>query len=192
MKVASEVAAWLRKLDATSAALFILVVAAVALFRLPEIKNSIAAQEHTSWIGLFEPIGWGAVVLTLKVLGMQTAVRLRKALSPKHRFRQLARQADALAAALSNGGNYYPHLFSFEGELPSLEPRDPRPQLVAAIATFKADLNQLGVRRTPANKDINGWKNAVPELKARMRVGDLASAQSHDWTTDCATAANRR
>jgi len=191
MKVISELASWFRKLDATSASLFTLVFAAVALFRFPEIKSAVAAQEPTWWwLGLVEPVGWAAIAVALRVLGVQTVVvRLRMALSPKYRFRQLAPHADALAAELSDGRNYYPFFFSLEEEeLPSLSPRNARPQLETAIATFKADLDALGVRRTPPINDVNGWKRAVPELKARMRVGALAFSRNHDWTCHGAVA----
>ena len=95
-KVISELASWFRKLDATSASLFILVFAAVALLRSPEIKSAVAAQEPTWWPELVEPAGWAAIAVALRVLGVQAAVvRLRVALSPKYRFRRLAPHADA-------------------------------------------------------------------------------------------------
>ena len=169
MKVFSELASWFRTLDATSAALFILVFAAGTLFRSPEIKRAVAAQESGWWLELVEPVAGAAIAVALKVLGGTPVVRLRLALSPTYRFRQLARRADTLAAALSNDRNYYPGWVDFEEGLPSLPPpRRARAQLETEIATFKSDLDVLDVRRTPPINDADGWNRAVPELKALM------------------------
>ena len=158
-KVISELASWFRKLDATSASLFILVFAAVALLRSPEIKSAVAAQELTWWPELVEPVGWAAIAVALRVLGVQAVVRLRVALSPKYRFRRLARRADALAVWLSNDGNY-----RRDPDLSALPPRRrASTRLETAIAAFKADLNALGVCRTPPIEYCTpGRYHAVP------------------------------
>ena len=178
-KVISELASWFRKLDATSASLFILVFAAVALLRSPEIKSAVAAQELTWWPELVEPVGWAAIAVALRVLGVQAVVRLRVALSPKYRFRRLAPDADALAVGLSNDGNY-----RRDPDLSALPPRRrASTRLETAIAAFKADLNALGVCRTPPIDDVDGWNRAVPGLRALMTVGALPGARDLDWTS---------
>ena len=177
MKTVLDVAAWFRTLDPTSAWLFILVFVSVALLRFPEIESAVAAQEPRLWLELVEPVAWATMAVALKVLGVPAVVRLRVALSPTYRFRQLEQRACALAIELSNGGNYSPIL------LLGVDPQA-TPHLETMIAAFKADLDVQGVCRTPPIQDIDGWNRAVPGLRALMRVGALSDASSHDWTAD--------
>ena len=92
---------------------------------------------------------------------MPKAVRLWVALSPTCRFRRLAPHADALAIGLSDRGNYRP-----DYDLSSLRPRRrATTRLETVIAMFKANLNALGVCRTPPIDDVDGWQRAVPRLR---------------------------
>ena len=174
-----DIASWLlRTLDAPSAWLFMAVFAAGTLCRFPEIESGVAAQKPGWWLELVEPFAWATIAVALRVLGVPIAVRLWVALSPTYRFRQLARRADELAAELSDGGNYYPVFVV--GEVIG---GGGTPQLEVVIAAFKADLSALGVRRTPPINDVDGWKRAVPRLRALMSLGALSDARNDDWTS---------
>ena len=182
LKTVSDVASWLLRtllVDATSAWLFTAVFAAGTLLRLPEIESRLDAQKPGWWLELVEPAAWATITVALRVLGVPTAVRLWVALSPTYRFRQLARRADALAAWLSDDGNY-----RRDPDLSALPPRRrATTRLETVIAAFKADLNALGVCRTPPIDDVDGWHRAVPELRALMSLGALSDARNYDWTS---------
>jgi len=175
---------WLfRALDATSAWLFILVFAAAALPRIPEIEGDLTTQSGRWWLELVEPGTWATIAVAVKGLGAPMVVRLRGALSPTYRFRQLAGCADELAAKLSDGKNYLANVGDFlltNRTYPLL----PTPHLETEIAKFKAKLDALDVCGTPPRNDVAGWQRAVPELMGLMTSGALEDARNHDWISD--------
>ena len=177
--VISLLRALLGTLSTPGTCLFIVVFAIKVIPRFPDIESKLATEDPSWWLQLAEPTLWATSTVAAWTLGVPITNRLRSSLSPTYRFRQLATEAELLAAALSGGRDHAPFIVVGRA-LPS---PSPTPQLKTRIAAFAVSLNALGIQYLPPICDVDAWAALVPRLRACMGGGHagLARARETRW-----------